>query len=335
MPASLIPNAKQQFEDINGAPLVGGKVYMYTIGTLIFKDTWQDAGQTGLNENPVPLDSRGQAIIYGVGNYRQILTDSLDNVIWDRNIEGLQESVFGPAQTINSATVTDLGSVSSNNVTILGTTTINSFGTSALLSNPIYFIQFTDVLTLTYNATSMILPGSADITTAAGDGALVEIINSAGYWRMISYFSTAASGVLGTASTKNIGTSGGTVPLLNGANIWGGINRYQKQTYGDEVSLSVVSNTTTPDFATGNNFVVAISANWTLANPNNLQPGQSGIIRVMQNNAGLTMSWGSAYKASGGIASVNLSGINGAADYFAFYSHSSGEIVISPLPNVS
>lgn len=86
MGASLLPNAKQQFEDINGNPLVGGSVTHYEVGTLVPKDTWQDEAQGILNSNPIILDSRGQAIIYGNGNYRQILKDSLGNLIWDEVI---------------------------------------------------------------------------------------------------------------------------------------------------------------------------------------------------------------------------------------------------------
>lgn len=84
MVASLLPNGKQQFIDINGAPLVGGLVYFYVPSTLIAKNTWQNAIQTVLNTNPVVLDQRGQAVIYGGGTYRQILKDSLGNLIWDQ-----------------------------------------------------------------------------------------------------------------------------------------------------------------------------------------------------------------------------------------------------------
>ncbi len=83
MTATLLPNARQQFIDINGKPLTGGYVYFYVVGTLIPKDTWQDSAQTLLNTNPVVLDSRGQAVIYGSGNYRQVLQDSRGNTIWD------------------------------------------------------------------------------------------------------------------------------------------------------------------------------------------------------------------------------------------------------------
>ncbi len=81
--AAIMPNGKNQFIDINGNPLVGGTVTFYEPGTLSLKDTWQDADQTVLNTNPIVLDSRGQAIIYGYGIYRQRVKDSLGNLIWD------------------------------------------------------------------------------------------------------------------------------------------------------------------------------------------------------------------------------------------------------------
>ncbi len=82
--ASILPNGKNSFEDINGRPLVGGSVTFYEPDTLVLKDTWQDADQSTLNTNPIILDSRGQAIIYGNGTYRQRVKDSLGNLIWDQ-----------------------------------------------------------------------------------------------------------------------------------------------------------------------------------------------------------------------------------------------------------
>ncbi len=81
--AAILPNGKSQFIDINGNPLVGGSVTFYEPATLSLKDTWQDADQTIINTNPIILDSRGQALIYGYGIYRQRVKDSLGNLIWD------------------------------------------------------------------------------------------------------------------------------------------------------------------------------------------------------------------------------------------------------------
>jgi hypothetical protein len=84
MSGSLIPNAKQQFLDANGNPLAGGFVYFYIPSTTTFKNTYQNAALSILNTNPIVLDSAGEAIIYGNGSYRQIVTDVNGNLIWDQ-----------------------------------------------------------------------------------------------------------------------------------------------------------------------------------------------------------------------------------------------------------
>lgn len=63
----LLPNGKQQFTDNAGRPLLGGKVYFYSVGTQTPKNTYKDVAQTVLNTNPVILDARGSASIYGTG----------------------------------------------------------------------------------------------------------------------------------------------------------------------------------------------------------------------------------------------------------------------------
>ncbi|MDN7558231.1 hypothetical protein [Burkholderia orbicola] len=81
---ALIPVGKVQWTDANGNPLVGGKVYFYVPGTTTPKNTWQDPAGTALNTNPVDLDARGEAVVWGSGSYRQIVTDSNGALIWDQ-----------------------------------------------------------------------------------------------------------------------------------------------------------------------------------------------------------------------------------------------------------
>lgn len=84
MPAAPLPPGRWTFVDINGAPLVSGKVYHYAPGGLDSKDTWQDYAEQTLNDNPLTLDARGQAAIWGSGRYRQIVKDADGNTIWDQ-----------------------------------------------------------------------------------------------------------------------------------------------------------------------------------------------------------------------------------------------------------
>jgi hypothetical protein len=83
--ATILPTGETQFLDGNGDPLAGGSVTFYIPGTTSPKDTWQNSGQSILNSNPVTLDAAGRAIIYGSGAYRQVVKDSVGNLIWDQS----------------------------------------------------------------------------------------------------------------------------------------------------------------------------------------------------------------------------------------------------------
>jgi len=82
------------------------------------------------------------------------------------------EQLFSQGQpvTLASAATTDIGAENTVLLNISGTTTITSFGTN--YNGPRY-LKFNGALTLTHNATTLILPGGANITTAANDRAIV------------------------------------------------------------------------------------------------------------------------------------------------------------------
>lgn len=80
---ALLPNAQQQFCDANGAPLAGGSVYFYEVGTTTPKATYQDQALSVANSNPVILNAAGRATIWGSGNFRQVVYDVNDVMIWD------------------------------------------------------------------------------------------------------------------------------------------------------------------------------------------------------------------------------------------------------------
>jgi hypothetical protein len=86
---------------------------------------------------------------------------------------------------IASAATTDIGAANSDFVEISGTTTITSLGATTTRHH--VWVKFQSALTLTHNATSLILPGGANITTAAGDVAEFARI-SGGNWQCLGYF---------------------------------------------------------------------------------------------------------------------------------------------------
>lgn len=93
--SSILPNGKSQFIDLNGRPLIGGSVYFYLPNTETPADTWQDKDMTIPNPNPVVLDARGQAVIWGNRRYRQILKDADGNQIWDQITEDPNAALTG------------------------------------------------------------------------------------------------------------------------------------------------------------------------------------------------------------------------------------------------
>lgn len=97
--------------------------------------------------------------------------------------------------SLASAATCDIGGAASMFVQITGTTTITSFGTNYLPR----ILRFAGALTLTHNATTLILPTGANITTAAGDMCLAVPVGTSG-WRVLLY--TAAALVTGTPATS-------------------------------------------------------------------------------------------------------------------------------------
>lgn len=126
-------------------------------------------------DNTSVVDSGLSAAFYG------LLSDSNDAV--PRGVG------TGAEQTLASATTTSIGALGTENIQVTGTTTITGFG----VSNKGVFrrLRFAGALTLTYNATSLILPGAVNITTAVGD-VLEAVSLGGGNWYVGSY--TRASG---------------------------------------------------------------------------------------------------------------------------------------------
>lgn len=110
----------------------------------------------------------------------------------DDNVRMCQKVVRGwlasKGADIASAATTDLGAIEGFSHDITGTVTITSFGTISAGIHKV--VKFEGALTLTHNATSLILPGGANITTADGDIAIF-ISEGSGNWRCVTYLVAA------------------------------------------------------------------------------------------------------------------------------------------------
>lgn len=94
---------------------------------------------------------------------------------------------------ISSATTTDIGAVEGLMHDITGTTTITGLGT--VRAGILKILKFEGALTFTHNATSLILLGGANRTTADGDIG-IYISEGSGNWREVAFFKKGVGATL-------------------------------------------------------------------------------------------------------------------------------------------
>ena len=99
-----------------------------------------------------------------------------------------------PPVTLASAATVAIGAAASNGITVTGTTAITAF--DAIAAGALRHVTFSGALVLTYNATSMQLPGSASITTAAGD--VAEMVSlGGGNWKCNAFERASGTALVG------------------------------------------------------------------------------------------------------------------------------------------
>ena len=144
------------------------------------------------------------------------------NVTSNVNISKNLKQKFG--SNVASASALSLGDGNIFNIT--GTTTITSIGTKGV--GNVVFLRFDDVLTLTHNATDLILPGGNNIITKAGDwGIFVEY--ATGDWYCIAHqqYTTPLSRVgdivarpVGTVRTGELECDGSLISMRTYENLY-------------------------------------------------------------------------------------------------------------------
>lgn len=314
--ATLQPFPKFTAFDANGDPLTGGLVYTYAAGTSTPLATYSDSSGdvSSENTNPVELDAAGQADIwYGENLYKLELKDSDGVLQWTVDNIGSGSAAtmfnggFGQANDIESASVVDLGTVVSHFANITGTVTITGFGTSAVITAPIYLIKFDSALTLT-NSSNLFLPGSANITTAQNDRALAEYLGS-GAWRIFSYMRANGNPVSLVGMTI-AGTSAGGATLGFAEDTDNGVNK---------VTIAA------PDLLASDVTVTLPSSSGPISIFRNMQVFTSG--GTFTPDSGVTKIftevWG-AGAGGGGTAASGAAGGGGAGGY------SSGFVTVTP-----
>lgn len=133
-------------------------------------------------------------------NQANFLSDDVARLITtiqsiDTTLYAIQVTHNNTPVTLASASTVNIGAAASDNVIISGTTTITAFDN---VNNGVKrWVRFSGALTLTHNGTSLILPGAANITTAANDTA--EFISlGGGNWQCIRYTKASVAPYSGT-----------------------------------------------------------------------------------------------------------------------------------------
>lgn len=124
---------------------------------------------------------------------------------------------LGEIQTVASATLTDIASATSRVVSISGTTTITGFG--SVVAGVTRTVRFLGSLILTHNATSLILPGGLNITTALNDTAEFLSLGS-GNWICLRYnlANTKPAPTVGTVAQSGGSPSGSIIETATNGN---------------------------------------------------------------------------------------------------------------------
>lgn len=168
----------------------------------------------------VTVDAKGRVTVGGQISQAQILAAigfTPVNKAGDAMTGALN---FATSASLTAAATTDLASVNTNDVTVTGGATINSFGNLPVGSHR--WLTFQGGATLTHNAGSMILPSAANIVTVAGDTA--EFVSvGANAWRCVAYQRADGKPLIGGSgspySTKQVfnGSTTETAMLVKNA----------------------------------------------------------------------------------------------------------------------
>ncbi len=170
------------------------------------------------------------------------------------------------ADIASHATTADIGAGTGRNVSITGTTTITAFPTAA--TGITRRVTFTGALILTHNATSLILPGGANITTAAGDTAQFESLGS-GNWLCAAFQRASGKAVVPPAYSEVTGIPAGLTRLI-----------------AAPVALTPSAGHIATDAALSTLYRATLAANATLDKPTNLIDGQVTAWEFKQDGTG-------------------------------------------------
>ncbi len=238
--------------------LVSGTTTITSLGTGTNRLRYvRFSGSLTLTHNATTLILPGAAnIITQNGDVMVMESDSVSNVRVLSYVPAASATTLGLAPlTVASATTCDILGANSPLITISGTTTVTSLGTGTYR---VRFVTFSGALLLTHNGTSLILPGAANITTAAGDTCVVT--SDASSNARVLAFQRASGAPLNGATTSPQGrlTLTTAVPVLV-SDVTAATSIYYTPYVG--LSLPIYNGTSTVMTSTGGELTLALDSN--------------------------------------------------------------------------
>ncbi len=214
---------------------------------------------------------------------------------------------------IASASTINLDTATGDLVDITGTTAITAV---TLSEGRQCTVRFQDILTFTHGA-SLVLPGSANITTAAGDFAILRGYAS-GVVRCVSYTKASGLAVVVPSVTVYYNTIAGFVPSsIAGTNTTASLTLSAGQTT-DSTNAEIITKASTTSWAVSNgNAANGYQGGTTLPNSDTIHifiiSGSSGVASFAHN--GLTPTLPSGYSVYKRVASFNTTGAGAPIPY--------------------
>ena len=209
--AIITDGVRTKFTDDTGLPLIGGQVFSYVEGTSTPKDTYQDRAFTIPNTNPIILDDVGSCEMFLKGGYRlRVLT--ADGVLVEEKDNAFQSD----GQVLDVVANTNAIAALQTNVDVLNTrgglkTDENNhvIGQGKAESATVYDLSLrSDKIRV--SAPNDIEFGSLVFKTYDAPTVVNGVTIPTGTWLNPALVTP----LLGTAATKNIGSSNGQLPLV-------------------------------------------------------------------------------------------------------------------------
>jgi hypothetical protein len=205
------------------------------------------------------------------------------------------------------------------------------------------FSAGTITASLSGNATSATSATSATTATNANN---INLADESSDTTCFPVFATAATGNQAPKTGSNLtfnsstGDLGATLlSVTSGVTVGSATTSMDLYVTGNAAAgvhnLGSKSSSFAIDMSTGNNYNFTIAGNITLNNPTNTQPGQSGVIKILQDGTGSrTLAFGGAWSFVDGTAPTISAGA-GTTSVLLYYVVDSSEIITSSMLGVS